>query len=93
MPYGPTHRNPAMSFPRLLRQTTSLLSPAARIFLATLPSTQRHMIAADVAHLERHPDPAGDAGNLRFSLRLAQRPTRTSLRGRIMAQWRARSAA
>ncbi len=80
-------------FPSLLRQTASRLSPAARIFLATLPRVQRHLIAGDVAHLERHPDPAGDASGLRFSLRLAQRPARTSLRGRIMAQWRARGAA
>jgi hypothetical protein len=82
-----------MRFPRLLRHTASRLSPAARIFLATLPRAQSHLIAADVAHLERHPDPAGDASGLRFSLRLAQRPARTSLRGRIMARWRSLGAA
>ena len=56
-----------------LRQTTSRLSAAARVWLAALPSAHRELIRADVAHLERHPDPAGDLSGLRMSLRMSLR--------------------
>lgn len=42
-----------------LRQTTSRLSAAARVWLAALPSA--------------HPDPAGDLSGLRMSLRMSLR--------------------
>ncbi len=56
-----------------LRQHRTALSPAAQGFLAGLTEAQRALIAADVEHLSRHPDPAGDSSGLRFSLQLAQR--------------------
>ena len=59
---------------QLLRQTGTKLSPAARVFVATLTPAQRDLIRDDLDHLERHPDPAGDLSGLRQSLRLAQTP-------------------
>lgn len=59
-----------------MSRPVSTLSQGAVAYVSALPEQDRALLAADLAHLAhlaRHPDPAGDESGLRQSLALARR--------------------